>query len=230
MNKLQDISWKRIFVEATAIIASILTAFAIDAWWQDRTEGRVEVQYLQALREDIHRSLELLDDNERWQAEQISYLQALLKTSSETLYSDELRLWIDDGLWNIGTYQPQLSALQDLESSGQTQIIEDQAIRRSLASIRQRIDKLLVAQRDFLVSQQTLIDPYLVDNLNLSELLLNFEPDTETDLSALGTDAFQSRIAFKITMRGEVSELQDELRAAFDETLVLIDAALGQPD
>ena len=113
MNKLQDISWKRIFVEATAIIASILTAFAIDAWWQDRTERRVEVQYLQALREDIRRSIELLDDSERWQAQQVGYLEALAKTGIETPYSDELRLWIDDGLWNIGTYQPQLSALQD---------------------------------------------------------------------------------------------------------------------
>jgi hypothetical protein len=32
----QDIPWKRLFVEGTAIVVSILLAFGIDAWWQDR--------------------------------------------------------------------------------------------------------------------------------------------------------------------------------------------------
>lgn len=52
------------FVEATAIVAIILLAFASDAWRQDRTERIVEIRYLQALREDLRTSLELLDDVE----------------------------------------------------------------------------------------------------------------------------------------------------------------------
>ena len=64
MNQPQEIPWKRILVEATAIVASILLAFAIDAWWQDRAERFVELQYLEAMREDLVHSLELLDDEE----------------------------------------------------------------------------------------------------------------------------------------------------------------------
>lgn len=226
MKISQEIPWKRIFVEAAAIVASILIAFAIDAWWQDRTERIVEVQYLQALREDLLSSLELLDEQEAAQQRQVGYLESLLLTNSDTPYSEALRIWIEDGMWNIGTYEPRLSALQDLESSGQTQIIENQDIRRALASLRQKINALVTSQRDFQTSQQNLIDPFLVDNFNLSRLILDQTSIDEADLSALGSDEFQSRVAFKIGLRGAVSGRQSEVRQVFIETLGLIEDEL----
>ena len=226
MKESQEIPWKRIIVEATAIVASILIAFAIDAWWQNRTERIIEVQYLQALQQDLLSSLELLDEDEAVQQRQVGYLDSLLLTNSDTPYSDELRRWIDDGLFNVGTYQPQSSALRDLESSGQTQIIRNPDIRRVLASVRQRMNSLEITQRDFQLSQQTLIDPFLVDNFNLSHLMLDRAVNNETDLSILGTSDFQSRVAFKISLRGEVSESQSEVREAFEEALELIETEL----
>ena len=222
MTDPQDIAWKRILVEATAIVASILLAFAIDAWWQDRTERIVEVQYLHALREDLLTSLNILDRREALQRRQVEYLEALLSTNGDTPYSDELRLWIDDGLFNVGTYQPQISALQDLESSGQTRIIRNPDLRRMLAALRQRIDDMAVVNRDFQLSQQMLIDPFLVDNLNLAKLMLDRVPDSEANLAVLGTSKFQSRVAFKISLRGEVSRSQHAVRESFTETLELI--------
>ena len=226
MNDPQEIPWKRILVEATAIVASILLAFAIDAWWQDRTERIVEVQYLNALREDLLSSLELLGDAEASQRRQVEYLESLLLTNGDTPYSDELRLWINDGLFNVGTYQPQISALHDLESSGQTQIIQNQDLRRVLASVRQRMNDLENVQRDFQLSQQMLIDPFLVDHFNLSNLMLDRAENSETNLAVLGTSDFQSRVAFKISLRGEVSQSQHEVRVAFTEALELIEAEL----
>ena len=226
MKESQEIPWKRIIVEATAIVASILIAFAIDAWWQNRTERIIEVQYLRALQEDLLSSLELLDEDEAVQQRQVGYLNSLLSTDSDTPYSDELRRWIDDGLFNVGTYQPQSSALRDLESSGQTQIIRNPEIRRALASVRQRMNSLEITQRDFQLSQQTLIDPFLVDNFNLSHLMLDGTVNNETDLSILGTSDFQSRVAFKISLRRVVTESQSEVREAFEEALELIETEL----
>ena len=173
MSESETIPWKRLTAEGGAIVASILIAFAIDAWWQDRTERIIEVQYLQAIHEDLLNSLDLLDEDEAVQQRQVGYLESLLLTDSDTSYSDELRRWIDDGLFNVGTYQPQSSALRDLESSGQSQVIRNPDIRRILASVRQRMDGLEIAQRDFQLAQQTLIDPFLVDNFNLSHLMLD---------------------------------------------------------
>lgn len=226
MNDRQEIPWKRMAVEAMAIVASILLAFAIDAWWQDRTERIVEIQYLHALRDDLLSSLERLDADEAWQRRQVQHLESLLLTNGDTPYSDELRLWIDDGLFNVGTYQPQISALQDLESSGQTQIIQNQYLRRVLASIRQKMNDLETTQRDFQLSQQTIIDPFLVDNLNLSDLMLDRAANSKTNLAVLGTSDFQSRVAFKISLRSEVTQAQIEVRVVFTEALELIESVL----
>ena len=38
MQKAQQVPWLRIITEGVAIVASILLAFAIDAWWQRRAE------------------------------------------------------------------------------------------------------------------------------------------------------------------------------------------------
>jgi hypothetical protein len=108
--------WKRLVVEATAIVVSILLAFAIDAWWQDRIDVGVEVQYLEAIREDLLRSLGLLDEVEAVQRTQVAYLEALLETNADTPLSDELRMWIYEGLFRVRTYTP-LRPIADLRGT-----------------------------------------------------------------------------------------------------------------
>ncbi len=49
MTETQYVPWKRLSVEAAAIVASILFAFAIDAWWEERLERRVEAGILDTL-------------------------------------------------------------------------------------------------------------------------------------------------------------------------------------
>jgi hypothetical protein len=52
MADSKDIPWKRISIEAAAIVASILLAFAIDAWWEESQNQK-----------DIRLSLARLSDN-----------------------------------------------------------------------------------------------------------------------------------------------------------------------
>lgn len=49
----QPIPWKRLTVEATAIVVSILMAFAIDAWWDERRERDAENVVMERLRADF---------------------------------------------------------------------------------------------------------------------------------------------------------------------------------
>ena len=49
----QQIAWKRLFAEGAAILISILLAFAIDAWWEERKEQREARQSLSALRDEF---------------------------------------------------------------------------------------------------------------------------------------------------------------------------------
>ncbi|WP_439105826.1 hypothetical protein [Congregibacter sp.] len=53
MTDSQPLPWKRLFAEATAIVLSILLAFAIDAWWEDRADRRAEQLLLLRLKADF---------------------------------------------------------------------------------------------------------------------------------------------------------------------------------
>ena len=63
MTKPQDLPWKKISVEAATIVASILLAFAIDAWWQDRQIRVEEQEILAGLRTEFLANHEVLTRN-----------------------------------------------------------------------------------------------------------------------------------------------------------------------
>jgi len=46
---MQRIDWRRLSAEAAAIVASILLAFAIDAWWDERSDRAEEKEILESL-------------------------------------------------------------------------------------------------------------------------------------------------------------------------------------
>jgi hypothetical protein len=59
VTEAQNIPWKRISVEAAAIVASILLAFAIDAWWIERQDRLQESEMLGRLSAEITLNIEL---------------------------------------------------------------------------------------------------------------------------------------------------------------------------
>ncbi len=57
----QPIAWVRLFAEATAIVLSILVAFAIDAGWENLREREEEQHILAALETEMGQNLAELD-------------------------------------------------------------------------------------------------------------------------------------------------------------------------
>ncbi|HKJ16208.1 MAG TPA: hypothetical protein VJ984_02515 [Xanthomonadales bacterium] len=59
MDKTKQIPWVRMGAEGVAIIVSILIAFAIDAWWENRKERQEEFEILNGLQNEYaqHRAL-----------------------------------------------------------------------------------------------------------------------------------------------------------------------------
>ena len=53
MQNIRQIAWPRIFPEAAAIIVSILVAFWIDAWWEERQESEEALSLLQEVLKDL---------------------------------------------------------------------------------------------------------------------------------------------------------------------------------
>lgn len=68
MTETSSIAWKRFAIEAPVIVISILLAFAIDAWWEERAERKAESTLLERLRSDfteIRSALRLVEDDHR---------------------------------------------------------------------------------------------------------------------------------------------------------------------
>ena len=60
MSEYERIPWTRLYIEAAAIVASILLAFAIDAWWADRLERREMVLVLDRLSAEFEANYTML--------------------------------------------------------------------------------------------------------------------------------------------------------------------------
>lgn len=222
--------------EALVIALGVFLGITAESLWQEQNDRRQEIQHLIALREDFNESLKLLDEVEESQKLQVQYLQLLLQENAETADPIKVREWIRVGLYNLSRYEPQLSALQDLESSGQVQLIRDAAIRRGLAKLQQQIGLFQRRETDIFEFQQQLIDPYLVSNFDLTAILdigelsiVGKESPAVIDSSKLETAELRSAIAFKLSIRRLLRDDQAEIRAQIERVLALIQKQL-EPD
>jgi hypothetical protein len=66
MSKDQKIQWPRIIAEGTAVVISILLAFAIDAWWQERREASASREQIRSLLEEFKEAKQHLTVQARW--------------------------------------------------------------------------------------------------------------------------------------------------------------------
>ena len=163
MTETKQIQWKRMGIEASAIVASILLAFAIDAWWDNRRERVLEQESLH----DLHAEYEgHKDDVLGANARHLNYLravEALLDGCRQGSWrSDEFSL--DDAIFALMV--PETMDLGEgvrdtLISSGKLEILLDRDLRYELAEWDSVLDELLDDQlnnRELVIS---LVLPYL---------------------------------------------------------------------
>lgn len=130
-----NIPWSRLAIEGVVIIGSILIAFAIDAWWEERLERQDERRYLTSLHQEFLQSLVSAKNAEQQRISVLAGNESLIKrfqegaeqTTDESLYFDLSLLSMPVG------FNPPRSVLDDLVSSGGTQLIRSDELRIALA-------------------------------------------------------------------------------------------------
>jgi hypothetical protein len=141
----RDIPWLRVIVEGTVIVGSILLAFALDAWWDDRNrEAELRDQLsvvageMQSASEALQRALNAHDMNADL-AEHLTSALGQVADGSEVVVSDTL----------IGPLLPQVTAdvttgsLDAFIAAGGLELVEDADIRRQLLDWPTRVQDLL---------------------------------------------------------------------------------------
>ncbi len=136
MTNTSDINWKRVIAEGVAIVASILLAFAIDAWWQNRNEAASEQRLLQALLAEFeHNNDVLIEAGEQYRqrhedaSKLLAYANVDWSEVDQTDYGDRVR-----GLLSNRTFHLESGAHDGLLASGELSLIRDDVLRNHLAA------------------------------------------------------------------------------------------------
>ena len=115
MNRVQNIPWKRISVEAVAIVASILLAFSIDAWWEERRSIRHLNNAYSAILDDFRRSKERVAfyrARAQARSDAIIKLYNLANEGAGTISAEELDQALSGLQWSVTESVVQLPGIQ----------------------------------------------------------------------------------------------------------------------
>lgn len=130
--------WFRIAAETVAIVLSILLAFAIDAWWNERNERLEEQRVLQQLTEEFETVAAQLGGYvamDRRTLRNVSRIDSLMQDAladgrrAITARDSTLR-W----LWTQGTFAPTLPTFDGLRTSGRLTLIQHQELATALSA------------------------------------------------------------------------------------------------
>jgi len=132
----KQILWLRVFLEGIVIVGSILLAFALDAWWQERATCDWELDQLHALRAEFADNGELLDDAVRrhdQKAQDVAQILEFLRAArpgDKKIYPD--RVLSSLVAWN--TSDISTGTLDALLASGGLGDIQGSRLRSELAA------------------------------------------------------------------------------------------------
>ena len=123
-------------VEGLVIVASILAAFAVDAWWDGRQETRRERAVLQGILDDFRQSetdLAFKSELARWMATDSRAVLERVRAAAEgsTIIASTRELAAVVG---VPTYDANTATLDAAVSSGEFELIRSRAIRDALSS------------------------------------------------------------------------------------------------
>jgi hypothetical protein len=166
--------------EATAIVASILLAFAIDAWWDERGVDTRRALLHEGLAADFSASQAHLIEWQDGVERQHAYRAGLLDAMRGVAIGEELAVTKRTlvGVLSAPTFSPTDSTLQAALAAGGLNLIEDDVLVTKLSSWRQFLadtseDELLV--RHLVVNQFV---PSLSAQVRLGDV---FDFDTQLD-------------------------------------------------
>jgi len=162
MTETQKIPWKRVAIEASAIVVSILIAFAIDAWWADRKDRQEERDYLTSLRQELIRGSDEVAQREKTHAEIVeSHIDLIKQIQSENRASSESLYYMFSLLSRPTAISVPRAVYDDLISSGGSQVIRSDKLRIELALYGATLASFKIENDSVWATWEQRIQPYL---------------------------------------------------------------------
>jgi len=240
-----NIQWKRISAEGTAIVVSILLAFSIQAWWEERQDRENERIILQSILEEltsIEETIPWIDQLAGAIRESAKQLLISAVGSNQPLEPREVDRLLADLTWFIPVTDLDVHELDSLVLSDDLSLIQNIELRRKLKTWTWRNDNL----RQRLQHHQEFFDqtfmPFLEKNTSLQQIYhvatqMPGDPDTTfpqhtieltelaNHLHLLGDKVFQNLLTRRIE---ELTALMEFRSPNYQPELRELIALIGQ--
>ena len=146
----RQVPWPRIFAEGLAIVVSILLAFGIQAWWEERDDAIRRLAVLEGLRGDFVATREDFDRVSAFHQVSLSAAGSLMELGEDGPI-DEADAALADSLFSLtmlgGSFDPPLGTLAGLLSSGDLDLMDDPELTVYLTSFQALVADLDREQR-----------------------------------------------------------------------------------
>lgn len=169
----RDNRWPGVLAESAVIVVSILLAFWIDAWWDERSDALQEHALLTALLDDFRATRDEFESVSRGHKQVFDSMEQLLYWAELGEVPEESRSIVDQLLGSVfyqSTFDPPMGAVDTILSSGRLDLLKNPTLVAELTRWASLVDDLnqkeIVAANHF---YQT-IYPYLSSKLNIQDL------------------------------------------------------------
>ncbi len=144
MTETPKVAWKRLAIEAPVIVISILLAFAIDAWWEERGDRKAEIVLLERLRADyieIQSALRVVEEDHR--ASSDACISFMGMTAGETLpATQEVDRMVALVFLASRTFNPGSGAVASFQGSEGARLVRNQSLADKLLAWSGLVEEL----------------------------------------------------------------------------------------
>lgn len=169
-SRVGPVTW--LLLQALSVVASILLAFAIDAWWDARTEGAEKNELLTAFRKELVQQREALKEELVYQRASRDNTKLLLAACAAGRYEDtdkKLDHRLADLMW-FSSATVSSGVLDGLLQGGRVTAVEDETLRRTLTVWPSWISALeAVSSQEHETFTQVLL-PFFSRNSSLAQI------------------------------------------------------------
>ena len=168
---MHRIPWPRVLAEGTVIVSSILLAFAIDAWWDGRTQEHNQSVLLRALLDDLLEKQELLTYRRQYNQAILEAAQALINSEANGgLGQDEVDQLIGFTWWYNDPSDWDSAPMSALLIGGGLSSVSNPELLQRLSELQFQLGGLRNLSENDQNFHNDILVPFFIEHVSLPEI------------------------------------------------------------
>lgn len=215
MPNLPNVDWKKLAIESLAIVASILFAFSIDAWWNERQRAIEEEVILVSLYVEAQDVIRSVEEARRYIGAIKDSTRQMINASVASdiaMTDDEIDQLFNSVLWHVDAASTSAPIIESLINSGDVDSISNGELRRLLGTFMINLKAFRAEMlRESEYFNRTLV-PFVQKHVSMAQLysLESYWPgDPERTYPPYGLAKLKSTVSHRDVL--ESRELQNIL-------------------